>query len=275
MATGAMEVTLPRPRGQQLVEAAGITAGSTTGTSVTGGSPGGTKGSWAQVIASTAYHTHGFYLMVLSTGGCDVTFDVGIGGAGSEVVLVPDINVMASTETQVEFIWCPMEIAAGTRVAVRCATSTASVAHVVSMNLFAAGPASFGHQFAEAMGVSGASATVVDPGATANTKGAWTQLIASTSRAARSFHLNVQGAAYPSGSDQRSLVDVAIGGAGSEVIIVPDILFAVNNTLARNPGLWLELPREIPAGSRVAVRSACSINTALDRLLYVSGILWG
>lgn len=83
--------------------------------------------------------------------------------------------------------------------------------------------------------------------ATAHTKGNWAQVIAST--AANSSYLSfASGNVSASATDTSTLIDIGIGAAGAETVIVPDIAI----------GGWsfgrVSLPVAIPSGARVAIR---------------------
>ncbi|MHA1951222.1 MAG: hypothetical protein ACW987_15315 [Candidatus Thorarchaeota archaeon] len=80
-----------------------------------------------------------------------------------------------------------------------------------------------------------------------NTKGSWTQLIASTSFTARGMYLGVGFGGGP----HELLVDVGIGASSFEVVKIPNLLFST--------GLqWLMgfvIPIDIPSASRISVRT--------------------
>lgn len=82
----------------------------------------------------------------------------------------------------------------------------------------------------------------------ANTKGSWVELVASTAFDADQLLITLgQSNAICSG-----LVDVAIGASGSEQIIVANILCAGSPRMATS----FHLPLGVPAGSRIAARVA-------------------
>ena len=105
----------------------GSNTGSTTGTSVTSGSGSNNKGSWAQLTASTtAPHRWGIFC-VRASGNSQYLFDIGIGGSGSEQVLVPNLNCRDSSTGPPVIYSMPMRIPKGTRVACRAASATGSL----------------------------------------------------------------------------------------------------------------------------------------------------
>lgn len=82
----------------------------------------------------------------------------------------------------------------------------------------------------------------------ANTKGSYTQLVAATDFEAGALlvMLGVSSAAA------NYLVDIAIGGAGSEQVLVPDLLYF--SGVGGNIGMHYPLPLHVPAGARIAAR---------------------
>jgi hypothetical protein len=110
---------------------------------------------------------------------------------------------------------------------------------------------------------SNATGTLITAGATANTKGAWTQLVAATDFDSDGMLLTLSiQSAHP------YAFDIAIGASGSEQIIVNNILLRGIN--GSNYYSSSYLPITIPAGTRISVRSqsttASSIGHALVHL---------
>lgn len=87
--------------------------------------------------------------------------------------------------------------------------------------------------------------TTLTAAGSTNTKGSYTQLVASTGRDAH--WLIIQGRSSLNGTS--FLLDLAIGGAGSEQIIVADLLMQ-----GPRSGITICLPVYVPGGSRLAAR---------------------
>lgn len=98
-------------------------------------------------------------------------------------------------------------------------------------------------------GVAAAGINTATPSGT-NTKGAWTQIIASTSFEASALYVM----ASPGQNNVNTLVDIGIGAASSEQVILAD--FLVGSAIRMKKGIVL--PIAIPSGSRIAARSATS-----------------
>jgi hypothetical protein len=89
--------------------------------------------------------------------------------------------------------------------------------------------------------------------ATVNTKGAWTELEASTSKTTDLIWVR------PSTSAGNTLntsffLDVGIGAAGSEMTIISNLAVGYSNAIAAFNEYFIPLPVSIPAGSRIAAR---------------------
>jgi hypothetical protein len=98
------------------------------------------------------------------------------------------------------------------------------------------------------------SATTVTASATSHTKGAWAQLIASTSDESSLLFLRVDNVGVAA-TETSMLLDVAVGASGSEVAIASDIAIggaSLGSLIAA--GVILPLPVRIASGSRISAR---------------------
>lgn len=248
------------------------------GLGLTASASANTKGSYAQLVASTTFTCNSVQVVVantITTGTRYYLFDVATGAGGSETVVIPNIPVEgAGTATSALYasgIWpVPLAIASGTRVALRCQGSTGSVTMNVSMTLIAAGGVAgvssvtnYGSDTSTSLAVS------VDPGASANTKGSYSQITASTSSVTQwlqtMFALD-----HTSPANTFWLVDIATGAAASEVVLMPDLLVANAGTQAAVQPKSYDMLTYIANATRIAVRCSCTSNTATTRLLSVA-----
>lgn len=260
--------------GAQTIEAGAISA-STLATAVAISASTNTKGAWTQLTAATA-RPSAWMLVVLTdpdTNGAYLV-DIGIGGSGSETVLVANIpysviNFFQPTGTT---LLLPVSLPAGTRIAVRGQHATSSTANLrCQIHLFApiaGGEAGMGR--IETCGAVTASSrgTTIDPGAVANTKGAWVELIAATAmpyRWATVCITHVGGLAAVA----RWAVDIGVGGAGSEVVLLPDVFLSAGATADSNPASGLSIPLIVPVGTRLAARAQSNNTTATERNIEV------
>jgi hypothetical protein len=238
------------------------------------------KGAYVQLIASTLFRYNRIvvYPSYSTDSGLDFLVDIAIGAAGSEVIILADLfkeswGQITALGPIYDF---NIDIPAGTRISARCAgyaynTKKTSVGvHLMNTGFYKNHLGivdNYGLNAADCGGVS------IDPGGTANTKGAWSQITASTTRTIREL-MTVFGNQRNTGRAlYHWLVDIGIGGAGSEVVIIPDIPFNCGANLTLYPVNSVLYPVAIPAGTRLSVRAMCSGNDATDRtfdaILYV------
>jgi hypothetical protein len=144
-----------------------------SGTLITGHASQHTKGSYSQLIASTTYDSHGFWLSVTDTvlSGSDTSLllDIGIGASGSEVVLAPNLMAGFRPATGAGYLaFLPLFIPRATRVAARLqgiiGGDTANVA--VFLNGGSSHPRTQIYKGCDAYGID-----ISDSGGTAHTAG--------------------------------------------------------------------------------------------------------
>ena len=236
-----------------------------------------TKGSYVEVDASTSIAADGFFLTLSAadTGGRVYLLDIATGAASSEVVVVANLPYQVGNEYHManSCVYIPLVIAAGTRLSARCQCSTGTSSLFISVTLVNGGLASLlestiAHTFGANTGTS--TGTSIDPGAVANTKGAYSQLTAATSTTnqIRWLLVMVGSRGDTSLATCTWALDIATGAAASEVVIVPDLVFATLGTAADGPlPSTFCVPVEIPTGTRLSARAKCTSIAATDRLI--------
>lgn len=98
----------------------------------------------------------------------------------------------------------------------------------------------------------------VTPNATAHTKGSWQELIASTSQDWQGFYVSIQRGVQTTTGEY--LVDIALGAASSEQVIIPNMRMTGTSAALGDIGATYWCPVKVPAGSRVAAR--CQFSAA-------------
>lgn len=108
-------------------------SGTTLGTTVTASATPHTKGSYAQILASTAFDVFGFWVDINNTTASNTNtsslLDISIGAAASEQVIVSNLLCgwrAGSTTAQPQGHYFPIFIPKGTRVAARCQSAVVS-----------------------------------------------------------------------------------------------------------------------------------------------------
>jgi len=237
----------PLSGGGERVES-GVDSANSGGVAVTAGGSTHTKGAYAQLIASVA--AHGTWLTIEANAASTSNpflIDIAVGGAGSEQVVLPNVLVRGAN-TSGTILHLPFLVPAGARLSARCQNATPSAALRLAAQVHAGDFAMVPFGRAEAVGALTASSTgtTITASGSANTKGAWTQLIASTAFRYRWLLVSLVNAA-----SQRALFDIGIGGAGSEVVILPDL-----SCLNQTAGEAILHPVDVPAGSALSARMA-------------------
>jgi hypothetical protein len=234
----------------------GALTATSLGTNVTPGS--NAYGSWVTISASTPYDCTEIHIRAVlndtsgggGLGASENALTIGIGAGGSEVSIVKDIlisNLGGYVATGSTTLVLPIAIPAGTRIAAKSASSQSGTTSIYvnivlldgcfpNMNNIA-GLDSMGFTLSSETGVA------VAPSATVN----------------RDYCGLVGIFNFPAGGSwpHFGLMEIGIGGAGSEQIIYP--LFILNGTPTRVQyfgGL------AIPSGSRLAAK--CQSSSASD-----------
>lgn len=253
----------------------GTVTATTQGTTLTASGTANTKGSYAELVASTSGAINGFTLnlggfTIAST--ADFLLDLAIGAGGSEEVIIPNVLFSVGAGSDLDFYKStsfPINIPAGSRVSARIQSTLLSSQISVSLNtipsFFSSGP--LFHSCIElGADTSDSGGLLVDPGSTANTKGSWVEFTSSLSEDIRGI-LVLQGQqANATQRVQRVLFDVAVGAGGSEEIILSEI-FARVMADEQVGGMNSFVPVSVVVGSRLAIRSQNSDNNATDRLI--------
>lgn len=252
-------------------ESFGYNLGSSTGTDLT--SAGAGVSSWVELIASTADNIDLIELFFLAgTSGSFILarLDIGIGGAGSEVVIVEKLLIDGKpagtpiSDVQWRF---PISVPAGTRIAFRADFTNASRVITLAGNLYKGSflsPVSYSSL--KSYGFNGRDGIDVDPGSTADTKGAWTEIVASLADNIKSFYVGISPSFNSGQSTMSCFFDISIATAGNEA----DAVIAQNIPFTATTGEKIRyhpfVDKPIPAGSRIAIRSQSTITDATDRI---------
>jgi hypothetical protein len=254
-----------------LIEGGAVTASSRL-TTLTGGGSAHSKGSWVELISSTSQDIEWLEVQFdANDGPSSVLVDIGTGAASSEVVVVPDIAFFQkfAGSSQAHALTLPISIPSGTRVAARCQGSGAS--ELVNVSIVGGGADSFGTcSNVDAIGEDStlSKGTVVDAGGTANTKGSWVELEAST---ANEYNWVVVCINFNNNTSQQAadyLVDIGTGAASSETVLIPNI-HQGTDAFEIGGKRFHCFQVNIPASTRVAARSQCDLTDVTDRLLDV------
>lgn len=231
--------------------------------------------SYTQIIAATTFDWSGFYVTLQQANAAahsEQRCSIGIGSAASEWDLVPDLLLQIGTNffDQGNTIYVPVSVPAGSRLAGKSSSATGTVRCAlqgVAMGSLPVPPCQFGVGY----GGSGNTGTQVDPGTTANTKGSWQQITASTSFHHKFIALTLNSGNNAALTNANFLIDIGVGAGGSETVIYENLsMIQGGNEDRMNPPWFGFFPCDIPAGSRLAVRAQSTFTTNTDRLFNVT-----
>lgn len=250
-----------------LPTSAGAVLATSAGTAFTAGLGAGVAGAYAQLTAATDADAYGVicYPQRNSQG----WFDLAVGAASAEQVIAQIPS--ASGSSTISF-FTPVFIPAGSRLSVRGITSNYGDNCLFSVILVRGNSKTELVSYGRIIGFTNGVPSNCDTGATAHTKGAYTQIIASTTRDARGYSLSIRNSASNTAS-MNALIDLAVGAAASEKIILADVYYE-SAAYYYPPIVIGPIWTPIPAGSRLAIRGQCNNTVLAERQPTVSMVLW-
>lgn len=250
------------------------------GTQVTTGAASGTKGSAAQLIASTSFDA---YLVVVWASAYAATATTSSGcldimiGAATEEVIIPDLLMGGCASGSgvarigAKYWMFPLYIPAGSRLSAKAAGARVSTAMTVAIWLYGGDgmpPFRVGSKVTT-YGVTVPNGTSVTPGAS-GAEGSWTQITASTSEDHFAIVPSFQVGTDTTVTNNRLAVDVGFGAATEEEIIQSEWFVTSGDETCANFGPHLPSFQDIPSGTRLSMRASASgaIDAAYDAALH-------
>lgn len=226
-----------------------------------------------EIVASLDYDAIGLMFMMAGQNSDHKAMRIYAGAAGAEQ-LIAEVAAPNSVYDAMQML-VPLKVPSGTRISVKTMSNNYQDKCYISCTpIYGASHEMPQVGYGRMYGLGANDFTLVDPGAVAGTKGAWVELAASSTYGAKGLTLFV--GSYVGGATAGNfMIDIAVGSAAAEQIIVADLPTRVtayeNNSVCVEHGpFWVP----IPAGSRIAVRAACTHATANDRNLYAVITLW-
>lgn len=238
----------------------------------------GVKGSYTQVLAAANMTQDCDGLMCLlnwPSSASTLLVDIAVGAAASEVVIAPNLMAQASAVAgPVPYLfYLPTPLVSGTRIAARAIAQAASKS--VGITVWPVSASYLGLMELSRItdyGSAGAAAsrgTAVVASASINTKGAWTALSTSTTNDMKAVYVAIGSQGASKGTLDNRL-DIGVGAAGSEVVVIPDLYFGSFTTTTHVlPALYGPILMDIPAGTRLSARTQSSTASAsYDIIVY-------
>lgn len=244
--------TLPVERYEQI----GVDNTNTRGTAVATSASLNTKGSYVQLKAATDRRVSGLYVTLqnLSASVVGYLVDIAVGGAGSEQVVIANVFMITGGGNSYQStVFIPVSIPAGTRISARAqATAGSQTIYVMAVGFSETleAPILPGNVVSYGPDIVNSVSEFVQSGS-ANVEGSWKQYSASTSRRIRSLSIVIN---PNSSGDWIGLLDVGVGGSGSEVAVIEGIPISNEGAADRQNMVNPWLPVDIPAGTRLSMR---------------------
>lgn len=248
-----------------------------TGTNVTASGSANTKGSYTEFIASSPFAAQTIWLMVhaaTNNSALHLT-DIATGAGGAETVVIANLMYSHRGTTSANAIGfhchIPLAIPTSTRIALRTQSTTGSNVSQVSVGLSASNGA-VGLTATETIGVNTSTShgTTVDAGGTANTKGSYGELSASTGALYQCATVVLSDAGGGASGGVSHCVDIATGAGGAEVVLMPDLRTHTATTWLVPDQVAYTLLTYIAASTRIAARASCDSNSSPLRTVDVS-----
>lgn len=251
----------------------GVATGTSTPAAIAAGTPANVKGAWTSLGTATADAVAAlFQVATLMNSNISAAVDFGIGPSGSQVVIVNNIQTRdgangVAASLNIVSLFLPMNIKAGTTLWARAQTIIAGQTVRAQVILFDGGYTAFdGYSGVDSLGFVAASTNgvTVTAATPANNKGAYAQIAVAT----RDYAGIALGPMFASAATTTNLADVAVGAAGSEVVIIPNLPLCQVNQAVNYPGGVPFFPIEISAGTRISMRmqSATASSTGMFAL---------
>lgn len=238
----------------------GTIAGTSLMTSVAASITANALGNWTQLHAAAPFPVSNLDLMMgkanwgASSTNTQALLDIGFGINPNEAPIVQNVafgGAMAFAS------WTfPIYIPVGSRIVMRIRSAVGSKSNTFAVSLSGGGTGMEAAHAAVTYGAVTATSigTVLTTATLANTKSAWTTITAATTSPARWIlvGLGMPNTTLPTVSD--GLLDIGMGAAAAESVIVPDNPFTIVTGNLINGALPLMFPVSIPAGIRLAAR---------------------
>jgi hypothetical protein len=254
-------------------EARGTETANSDGLTISSNAAANTKGAFSSAGSATFDYNAITINLSDSNVATDYVVDIAVGSSTTlNSIIVPNLRLpsLKAIGYGNVSITLPISIRSGATIYARCAdalgNSSCEVIVIGHSNGLGGVPG-----FSRCIALytpSSSRGIAVDAGGTANTKGSWTEITASTSNRIAGMFAIVGPNNDVARVSARHLLDIGVGPSGSEVDVVEDLLLVQETTddcpMPTALGPW---SCDIPSGSRIAARLQSSTNTAGDRTI--------
>lgn len=235
--------------------------------------PSGVKGAWTVICSEVPFTTSNWHVAMNSFSSETILFDLGIvQDNGSVSAIISDMIISgAGLLLGPTPLHIPMMFPAGAKLVARgsCTSPHSTTGDVTcglffSETFFDGGP----YRCAKTYGtiVASGRGTVIDPGGTVETWGAWTTVATATEAPMHHALISITNGNNLVRTSATYNVEIGVGAVGAEVAILQSMFFQFSAVDDQPKPALISLPLMAPAGSRLSARGRCSINDAADRL---------
>lgn len=240
-------------------------------TTINSGSTRHNKGSWGELIASVPFDARLVIWSGYVAAGIKHLFDIGIGAAGSEQLILENVSIQPKYSSQgLHLFETPILVPAGVRLAARSQADYATAYPLTYCVLlipilgYSGLPCSRGTAYGANTAASIGTAFTCGNGS----KGSWVELSSSLPHDIRAILPFFACQANASYGWLTYTIDIGIGAAGSEQIIAADLPGYKNNGQVLGGCSFSPFPIHIPSGTRLAIRGkADGSDTACNGLV--------
>lgn len=258
-------------------EERGLDTSTSISTSMTSGGSANTKGSWTDIGATTSFDYNAITFCFANGHAAEFMFDFGVSDGSNRWNLISDLHLPFVRQANESYlhITLPLYVPAGSQLSGRVAASSSSLIAAVNFIGHASGlgGAPGFSKCVTLFSPSSSRGVAVDAGGSANTKGSWAQIIASTPEDVKAmFAIVGQNGDVSRAATSSALIDIGVGAGGSEFVLYPDA-FVSWGTTADGPINNCGIPVfacDVPAGSRIAGRMQANTITAGDRTIDIA-----
>lgn len=232
-----------------------------------------TKGAWVTLLSSlpaAASWLNIANIQITTAGDRAALMDIAIGGAGSETIAVADM-IFGYRDHQGTLF--PLHIPAGATVRARISTPLGFMLIDALIATAYMGEPDSGLSTPGRITTYGAipassAGTNITPSGTQDVKGSWTQLTAATTAPIHALMVLAQ-SSTSAPAYVRYLIDIGVGGAGSETVVLPDHRVVTENSpvyVYPNSPSFAPLSMCIPAGVRLSARCSAVQGTSTQAI---------
>lgn len=226
-----------------------------------------TRGAWLQIVASTTEDAYGVGVI----GGADhhssgidtrCLLDIAVGAGGTEDSNIRIPNVDIGNSRRAFHIFFPCFIASGSRVAVAVRGVQVSTTKNLRFGFLRKMPGQImkPHTHITTMGADTATSrgTLITASGSANTKGAWTEISASTAERFRALCVSFGLGGDTNISAVGNFLDIGVGASSNERLIAENIPYTTDTQESIERFVCGPYEAVLPAGSRLVARYASS-----------------